>query len=92
MKKGGKQITIDTAYGAFAVVLLREPDMGGYAVSVPKMRDVITWGKTREEAKRMAKEAIECSVEGEVILAAERAGTVTLRKTRTLDPRVHAVA
>lgn len=73
---------VDTDYGVFSIVLEREPDMGGYMVTVPKVSDVITWGKNLTDAKCMAREAIECSVEGDVLIAAEKEGLVTLRKQR----------
>ena len=56
--------------------------MGGYMVTVPKQSDVITWGKTQAHAKRMAKEAIECSVEAEVLIAAQREGVIAIHKQR----------
>ncbi|MEK7509918.1 MAG: type II toxin-antitoxin system HicB family antitoxin [Patescibacteria group bacterium] len=74
------QVQIKTDYGAFSVVLEREPDIGGYMVTAPKVADVVTWGKTIAHAKRMAKEAIECSIEGDVLIAAEKEGLVSLRK------------
>lgn len=74
------EIKVETLYGVFQVVLEPEPDMGGYMVSVPKRPDVVSWGKTLSHARRMAKEAIECSVEGEVIIAAEKEGAIAIRK------------
>lgn len=87
MRKSEKKIRaeVKTDYGAFSVVLEREPDIGGYMVTAPKVADVVTWGKTIAHAKRMAKEAIECSIEGDVVIAAEKEGLVSLRK-----PHVHA--
>ena len=75
---------IKTTYGEFVITLEREPDMGGFMVRVPKKSDVVTWGKTKSHALRMAKEAIECSVEGDVIIAAEREGIIAIRKQRVL--------
>ncbi len=37
---------------------------GGYMVVVPSLPGVITYGKTLREARKMAKEAIECHLEG----------------------------
>ena len=74
------QAKVKTDYGAFVVVFEREPDIGGYMATVPKVADVVTWGKTLAHAKRMAKEAIECSIEGDVVVAAEKEGLVALRK------------
>ena len=75
---------VNTDYGIHAIVLEKEPDMGGYMVTVPKRPDVITWGKTQAHAKKMAKEAIECSVEGDVLIAAENEGIVAIRKHPTV--------
>ena len=72
--------SVKTAYGEFVITLQREPDMGGFMVRVPKKSDVITWGKTKSHADRMAKEAIECSVEGDVLIAAEQEGIITIKK------------
>ena len=82
MSKAEKRIRteVKTDYGVFSVVLEHEPDIGGYMVTAPKVADVVTWGKNLAHAKRMAREAIECSVEGEVLIAAEKEGLVSLRK------------
>ena len=82
MKKVERKIRteVKTDYGVFSVVLELEPDIGGYMVTAPKIADVVTWGKNLIHAKRMAKEAIECSVEGEVLIAAEKEGLVSLRR------------
>lgn len=63
-------------YGEFVITLEREPDMEGFMVRVPKKPDVVTWGKTKSHAERMARESIECSVEGDVLIAAEREGII----------------
>ena len=73
-------IEVKTSYGLYKVRLEPEPDMGGYLITAPKRPDVVSWGKNLAHAKRMAKEAIECSVEGEVVIAAAKEGVVTLRK------------
>lgn len=82
MKQEKVTTEVDTLYGVFKVVFDREPDMGGYMITVPKRPDIISWGKTKSHAKKMAKEAIECSVEGEVLFAAEKEGVVAIRKHR----------
>ena len=84
MKAEKKQLIITTPYGPYKVVLEPEPDMGGYMITVPKRPDVISWGKNLAHAKRMAKEAIECSVEGSVLIAAEKEGIISLRKQRVV--------
>ena len=77
-----KKYSIKTKYGVFDSVFEREPDMGGYMIIVPKRKDVFSWGKTLAHAKKMAKEAIECSVEGDVLIAAEKEGAIAFRKQR----------
>ena len=79
-----KKYPIKTEYGIFEAVFEPEPDMGGYMVTVPKRPDVVSWGKNLAHAKRMAKEAIECSVEGSVLIAAEKEGIVSLRRQRLM--------
>ncbi len=46
----------------FQIVFRPEPE-GGYTVIVPSLPGCVTFGETLEEAKRMAKEAIELYVE-----------------------------
>jgi len=47
----------------FYRVLLRKEPEGGYTVMVPSLPGCITYGKTVEEAKEMAREAIEVYLE-----------------------------
>jgi len=84
MTKSGKKITeiVKTLYGEYKVTFESEPDMGGYMIRVPKRPDVFSWGKNKTHAKRMAQEAIECSVEGEMLIAFEKEGIVTIKKQR----------
>jgi len=44
-------------------VLLREEPEGGYTVTVPSLPGCVTYGETLDEAKRMAKEAIELYIQ-----------------------------
>ena len=46
----------------YRVLLQKEPE-GGYTVIVPILPGCVTYGETIEEAKRMAKEAIELYLE-----------------------------
>lgn len=78
MKSRKIKTEVETSYGKFDVVLEHEPDMGGYMVSAPKRPDVISWGKNLIHAKSMAKDAIECSVIGDVIVAAQKANAITI--------------
>ena len=51
------------AHQKFTVFLI--PDEDGYQVIVPHYPNCTTWGKTPEEAFRMAKEAMEMILESE---------------------------
>ncbi len=44
-------------------ILLREEPEGGYTVTVPVLPGCVTYGKTLDEAIRMAREAIELYIE-----------------------------
>ncbi len=79
-----KKLIIKTDYGEFSCIFEPEPDMGGYMVTAPKKADVITWGKNLSHAKKMAKEAIECSVEGDVLIAAEKSGLVVIKEQKAI--------
>ena len=77
-----KKVFIKTDYGEFPCIFEPEPDMGGYMVTATKKPDVITWGKNLTHAKKMAKEAIECSIEGDVLIAAEKAGAIIVKENK----------
>ena len=66
--------TVKTRYGLFEILL--ERDGKGYFVSVPRLPEVITGGTTLTHAKRMAVEAIEVAIEGDVLSRAEKSGRV----------------
>lgn len=42
----------------------REDEVEGYNVVVPALPQVITWGRTLEEAEANAREALQCHIEG----------------------------
>lgn len=46
----------------YRIILKREPE-GGYTVLVPSLPGCVTYGKTIEEAIKMAQEAIELYIE-----------------------------
>lgn len=48
----------------YRIVLKEEPE-GGYTVSVPTLPGCITYGENREEALKMAKEAITAYLESQ---------------------------
>ena len=47
---------------SYRILLKKEPE-GGYTVTVPSLTGCVTYGKTIEEAIKMAKEAIELYLE-----------------------------
>jgi predicted RNase H-like HicB family nuclease len=49
-------------YG-YTVVYQRMPE-GGYSVVVPAIPEICTFGETLPEARRMAKDAVRCFLEG----------------------------
>jgi antitoxin HicB len=49
---------------AYSILLEPDPTEGGYTVTVPALPGVVTQGETMEEAIAMAKEAIQCHIEG----------------------------
>ncbi len=64
MKKvKGKFITVATRYGSFECLFEPNVPEKGYTVTVPKLRGIVTCGDTLQEAKKMAKEAIELHCE-----------------------------
>ncbi len=48
----------------YTVLLEPDPDDGSYTVTVPALPGVVTQGATLEEALAMAREAIQCHIEG----------------------------
>lgn len=42
----------------------KDNESEGYSVVVPALPEVITWGRTLEEARKHAVEAIQCHIEG----------------------------
>ena len=44
-------------------ILLRKESEGGYTVTVPSLPGCVTYGATLEEARAMAKEAVELHLE-----------------------------
>jgi predicted RNase H-like HicB family nuclease len=75
-----QKLPVSTRYGAFDVTLQR--DSSGYLVLVTKLPEVVTYGRTISEAKRMAVEAIEVAIEGEVLTRAARSGTIRFSNRR----------
>ena len=51
----------------YTVVLRAEPE-GGFTVLVPALPEIVSYGKTLEDAKRMAADAIRCTTLGRLAL------------------------
>jgi predicted RNase H-like HicB family nuclease len=66
----------------FQIILRPEPE-GGYTVMVPSLPGCISFGETLEEAKSMAKEAIELYVE-----TLQERNEAVIDDTNTLDARL----
>lgn len=71
-----KTAIVKTRYGSFTAVFEREPDMGGFVVTAPKMQGAVSWGKNLTEAKRMIVEAIEGLIEMGIIADAAEQGYI----------------
>lgn len=65
-----KNIDVVTNYGIHRCLLERDEDKS-WIVTVPGLPGIVTWGKHLVEARRMAKEAIECHIESLAKLAME---------------------
>lgn len=48
----------------YSIVLDPDLEDGGYTVTVPALSGIVTQGETFDEAVAMAKEAIQCHIEG----------------------------
>lgn len=59
MQKNTKQFIIQTKKGFFKVVIWYDKKDKAYLVKAPSLPDVVTFGKSISDAKRMAKDAIE---------------------------------
>lgn len=70
----------------FQIVLRPEPE-GGYTVIVPSLPGCVTYGKTIEEAHKMAQEAIELYLE-----SMKEHGEEIVDDTHTFDARVQVVS
>ncbi len=60
-----RKLNIRTAYGKYTIVLEKWEGDHSYVVRVPKHREIITQGGTINEAKKMAREAIELCIDCE---------------------------
>ncbi len=63
MTRGKNFISIKTRFGNFDCLFEKNTPEKGYTVTTPKLRGIVTFGKNLDEAKKMAKEAIELHCE-----------------------------
>lgn len=63
MKTRRRKLNIRTGEGIFQIVLESYGNERGYTALVPKIPEIVTGGFSISESKKMAKEAIEFSVE-----------------------------
>jgi predicted RNase H-like HicB family nuclease len=63
MAKSKKIISIKTRFGNFDCLFEKNRPENGYTVTVPKLKGIVTCGENLNEAKKMAKEAIELHCE-----------------------------
>lgn len=63
VKNRKKIVPIKTTYGKFICLFETNAPEKGYTVTVPKLKGVVTFGDNIDEAKGMAKEAIELHCE-----------------------------
>lgn len=59
-----KIVNIKTKFGCFDCAFESNAPEKGYTVTVPRLAGVVTCGKNLDEAKEMAKEAVELHCEG----------------------------
>jgi predicted RNase H-like HicB family nuclease len=59
-----KIVNIKTRFGFFDCVFESNAPQKGYTVTVSKLKGVVTCGENLDEAKKMAKEAIELHCDG----------------------------
>lgn len=67
-----KKYLIKTRYGKFFAKIWYDKKDTAYLASVPHLPEIVTFGKTLSDAKRMVKDAIElgcaCALDGEKVV------------------------
>ena len=91
MKKIKKDFIIQTKTGSYRVIIWRDEKDNAYLVRVPSLPEVVTFGTTLSDAKRMAKDAIElfceCEfLEGNVVVDDRGRVSGKIPKSRILSP------
>jgi len=63
--KGKSQVAATTGDGPYRYTVYFEPQAdGGFAVVFPAFPEIVTFGRTLEEARAMARDALRCHLEG----------------------------
>jgi predicted RNase H-like HicB family nuclease len=63
--KGKKKVTATVAQGSYGYKVYFEPQSdGSFAVVFPKFPEIVTFGRTLDEARAMARDALRCHLEG----------------------------
>jgi predicted RNase H-like HicB family nuclease len=80
--------SVATKYGTFECVFEKDVDVGGFSVYAKSVPVALSWGKTRLDAKKNMKDAIEGSYEAEVLAKAESYGSIKIMRS----PKVRVYA
>ena len=63
--KGKKKVTAAVAQGSYRYTVSFEPQRDGrFAVVFPAFPEIVTFGRTLDEARAMARDALRCHLEG----------------------------
>ena len=63
--KGEARTTVTTRQGSYQYTVYFEPQTdGSFAVVFPAFPEIVTYGRTLEEARAMARDALRCHLEG----------------------------
>ncbi len=63
--KGKKQLAATAAHGPYHYTVYFEPQTdGSFAVVFPAFPEIVTFGRTLDEARAMARDALRCHLEG----------------------------
>ena len=63
--KGKKQVAATAAQGSYHYTVYFEPQSdGSFAVVFPTFPEIVTFGRTLDEARAMARDALRCHLEG----------------------------
>lgn len=90
MKENKKEFTIKTKGGSYRISVWFDKKDKAYIVRVPSLPEVLTFGKSLADAKKMAKDAIElycdCQVdEGKIVIDDEQRVVGKLPKSHVVS-------